>query len=235
MAAGTSKLAHLLNRLEKFYGKPKPPHPTDPYEMILYINSAYPSTEASCAKVFEALKRSVGLRIDDILCAPKGKLTEIMKLGGIFPEQRASRLQEIAALVKHSFSGDLRTVLKRPLPEARKALKQFPTIGDPSADKILLFTKTAPVAAIPSNCVHVLPRLGIGEEKKNYAATYRSVQEATRAQLPERAAALLRAYLLTKQHGQELCKRSRPRCEQCPVSSECLYYQRLQYGRSAPI
>lgn len=235
MAAGPSKLAHLLNRLEKFYGKPKPPHPTDPYEMILYMNSAYPATDGSCAKVFDALKRSVGLRIDDILAAPKGKLTEIMKLRGIFPEQRAVRVKEIAALVKHNFAGDLRTVLKRPLPEARKALKQFPTIGDPSADKILLFTKTAPVAAIPSNCVHVLPRLGFGEERKNYAATYRSAQEAIRAQLPERGGALLRAYLLLKQHGQELCKRSRPRCEQCPVSSDCLYFKRMQYGGSASI
>jgi endonuclease III len=140
-----------------------------------------------------------------------------MKLGGIFPEQRAARLKEIAALVKHTFAGDLRTVLKRPLPEARKALKQFPTIGDPGADKILLFTKTAPVATIPSNCVYVLPRLGFGEEKKNYAASYRSVQEEARAQLPEKAGALLRAYLLIKQHGQELCKRSRPRCEQTAV------------------
>ena len=235
MAAGTSKLAHLLKRLEKFYGKPKPPYPTDPYEMIVYKNSAYPATDAFCAKVFDALKRSVGLRVDDILAAPKGKLTEIMKLGGIFPELRAVRLKEIAALVKHTFAGDLRTVLKGPLREARKALKQFPTIGDPSADKILLFTKTAPVAAIPSNCVHVLPRLGCGEEKKSYAATYRSAQEAVRTQLPESAGALLRAYLLLKQHGQELCKRSRPRCEQCPVSSDCLYFKRRQYGGSAPI
>ena len=66
--------------------------------------------------------------------------------------------------------------------------------GSPSADKILLFTKTAPVTANPSNCVHVLPRLGFGEEKKNYAASYRSVQEETRAQLPERVGAPLRAY-----------------------------------------
>ena len=203
--------------------------------MILYINSAYPATDASCAKVFDALKRSVGLRIDDILAAPKGKLTEIMKLGGIFPEQRAVRLKEIAALVKHTFAGDLRTVLKRPAAASEESAEAVPHHRRPSADKILLFTKTAPVAAIPSNCVHVLPRLGFGEEKKNYAATYRSAQEATRAQLPERAGALLRAYLLLKQHGQELCKRSRPRCEQCPVSSDCLYYKRIYYGRSAHI
>ena len=235
MAASTSKLAHLLDGLEKFYGKPKPPHPTDPYEMILYINCGYPATDTSCAKAFDALKRSIGLRVDDILAAPKEKLTEVMRLGGIVPEPRAVRLKEIAALVKHTFAGDLRTVLQMPLPEAKKALKKFPTIGDPSADKILLFTKTAPVAAIPSNCVHVPLRLGFGVEKKNYAASYRSAQEAVRTQLPEECGALLRAYLLIKQHGRELCKHSRPRCEQCPVSSDCLYFKRMQYGRSAPI
>jgi len=31
------------------------------------------------------------------------------------------------------------------------------------------------------------------------------------------------------------CKRSRPRCEHCPVSSDCLYFKRMQYGRSALI
>ncbi len=220
MAASTSKLAHLLDRLEKLYGKPKPPHPTDPYEMILYINCGYPATDTSCAKAFDALKRSIGVRVDDILAAPKEKLTEVMRLGGIVPEPRAVRLKEIAALVKYTFTGDLRTVLRKPPPEAKKALKKFPTIGDPSAEKILLFTKTAPVAAIP---------------KKNYVASYRSAQEAMRTQLPEECGALLRAYLLIKQHGQELCKRSRPRCEHCPVSSDCLYFKRMQYGRSAPI
>jgi endonuclease III len=234
MSAGTSKLVQLLNRLEKFYGNPKPPCPTDPYEMILYINCAYPATDASCAKAFDALEKSVGLQVDDILAASAKKLADIMRVGGIFPELRAARLKEIAALVKHTFAGDLRTVLKKTLPEAKKALKKFPCIGDPSADKILLFTKTAPVAAIPSNCLHVLPRLGFGEEKKNYAATYRSAQESIRAQVPEECGALLRAYLLFKQHGQELCKRTRPRCESCPVSSDCLYFKKMRIGRSAP-
>lgn len=181
---------------------------------------------ASCTKAFDALKRGVGLSADDILSAPTDELTDIMKLGGIVPELRAARLKEVSALVKHTFGGDLRAVLKKNLPEARKSLKKFPTIGDPGADKILLFTKTAPVAAIPLNCVHVPLRLGFGEEKKNYAASYRSAQEAIRAQLPEDCGTLLRAYLLLKQHGQELCKRSRLRCEHCPVSSDCVYFQK---------
>ena len=225
MPGDASNLPRLLDRLEKFYGKPKPPYPTNPYEMILYINCAYPATEAACAKSFAALKKSVGVRVDDILSASKEKLAEVTQVGGSFPEKRASRLQEIAAMVKYEFAGDLRTVLKKPLQEARKALKKFPCIGDPSADKILLCTKTAPIAAVPSNCLHVPLRLGLGAEKKNYAAGYRSAQEAIRAQLPGEYAPLIRAYQLLKQHGQELCKNSRPCCGDCPVSSDCLYYK----------
>jgi endonuclease-3 len=218
-------LPKLLATLERFYGAPGPPHPTDPYEMILHNNCGYPASDAACTKGFDALKSEIGLRPDDILAAPDRNLTALMRLGGIVPDVRAARLKEIAALVKHTYGGDLGAALKRPLPEARKVLKKFPTIGDPGADKILLFTRTAPIAAVPSNCVHVPTRLGLGEEKKNYAATYRSAQEAIQAQLPADCDALLRAYLLLKRHGQELCKRSRPLCGSCPVSAGCPWYQ----------
>jgi endonuclease III len=223
-------LPGLLKRLEKFYGKPKPPTPTDPYEMILYTSCGYPASDASCLKGFAALKREIGLRPADILGASDAKLTEVMRLGGIVPELRAARLRQIARMVRDEFSGDLRAVLKKPLPEAKKALKKFPTIGDPGAEKILLFTKTAPIAAVPSNCIHVPLRLGLGYERKSYASSYRSAQEAIRDQLPQDCGALLRAYLLLKQHGQELCKRARPLCDQCPVSEECAYFLRSGGG-----
>jgi endonuclease-3 len=220
-----SKLAKLLDRLESLYGKPKRPGPADPYAMILYANCGYPATDEACAKGFAALKKEIGLRSDAILAAPVAKLTALMRRGGILPDLRATRLKEIAALVTHKFGGDLRAALKRPLAEAKNALKRFPTIGDPGAEKILLFTKTAPVAAVPSNCLHVPLRLGFGQEKKNYAASYRSVQEAIQSELPEKCGARLRAYLLLKRHGQELCKRSRPLCQRCPLSSDCDYFQ----------
>jgi len=228
-----TRLGKILGRLEKFYGAPKPPKSilatlsarADPYEMILYVICGYPATDVSCTKGFEALKKQVGLRPDDILAAPVEKLREILRLGGIVPELRAERLREIAARVKHEFGGNLRAVLQRPLPEARKALKTFPTIGDPGADKILLFTKTAPVAAVPSNCVEVTLRIMTGRTSKNYQANYRSEQDILRAELPEDCAALLRAHLLLKQHGQVICKRTRPLCERCPISSDCAYFR----------
>jgi len=221
-------LARLLDRLGKHYGKLQPSGPADPYEMILYANCGYPANDTSCPKGFQALQKLVGLAPDRILAASPAELANIMRLGGIVPELRAQRLKEIAGRVKDKFSGDLAAVLKGPLPEARKALKQFPTIGDPSADKILLFTKTVPLAAVPSGHVHVLHRLGLGQEKKSYSAGYRSAQDAIEARLPKSCAPRIRAYLLLQRHGRELCKRARPLCPACPISADCAYYQQAK-------
>ena len=221
-----TRLARLLNKLERHYGKLPPPHLTDPYLMIVFANCAYPATDAACAKGFDALQREIGTGVDDILGADEADLIRVMKGRGMFPEKRAARLREIASLVRSDYGGDLRTALRGPLSKARKALKRFPTIGDPGVDKILLFTGTVPIAAVPSNCVRVPHRLGFGEEKKNYAAGYRSAQDAIRTELPEDCDALIRAHQLLKHHGQELCKTNQPLCERCPVSPECPWFNR---------
>jgi endonuclease III len=224
MIGPKSKLSRILSDLEKFYGKADPPLPMDPYEMILYANCGYPASDDRCVKGFTVLKQEVGLDPDVILATPDSKLTTIMRGSGMMPELRATRLKEIADLVKSEFGGDLRTALKLPVRETRKALKTFPTIGDPGVDKILLFTRTLPIAAVPSNCLHVPLRLGFGEETKNYSTSYRSVQRALGEELPEDCDARIRAYSLLKQHGRELCKAARPVCERCPVSARCHYF-----------
>jgi endonuclease III len=222
------RLAQILDRLEKFHGKPKHAQPADPYEMILYRNCGYPQSDDRCEKGFSALRKTVGLWPADILAATDAELAAALRGSGMMPELRTRRLKEIAERVEKKYGGDLRATLKRPLPEARKALKEFPTIGDPTIDKILLFSKTAPIAAIPGNCIRVPLRLGFGEEKKSYAASYRSAQERLAAELPPEFPALQRAYLLLKIHGESLCKNTRPLCEECPVSSACLYFQRTR-------
>ena len=234
-----SELGRVLDRLEKFYGPQKPSGPMTPYEMVLHRNCGYPQSDARCDKGFGNLKKDIGLRPEDILAASDAKLSEVMRPSVMIPAQSARRLKEIAARVKDGFGDDLRVVMKRPLAEARKALKKFPTIGDSTADKIILFTKTAPVAAIPSNAVHVLIRLGFGRESRNWAASYRSARESVTTELGVAGAAdaaspssranaikkLLRAYVLLKHHAQQLCKLARPLCDDCPLSSACLYYK----------
>jgi len=68
------------------------------------------------------------------------------------------RLKEIAERVQREFGGDLATAFQGlPITKVRAALKKFPNIADPGADRILLFGDFSPVAAVPSNCTHSGP------------------------------------------------------------------------------
>jgi endonuclease III len=236
MIPRTPNLDAVLNSLEQIYGPQKAAGPTDPYEMIVYLNCGYPATDASCSKGFDALKREVGLSPKEILAAPKTKLAKLLRLGGIVPEQRAERLREIARKVKAECGGDLKALLKKWVQEekkqpgggirgAKKTLREFPVIGEPSSEKILLFSNLAPVAAVPSGNVEVPARLWFGKAGKNYAAEYRATRDILNDGLPPTLAARQRAYLLLKKHGQQICKRSSPRCEVCPLTGQCAYIQ----------
>jgi endonuclease III len=216
----------LLKKLEKFYGPQEPTWPTEPYEFLLWWYCAYPASDAACTKGWERLKKGVGIEPENLLRATPAKLAGALKGTGMFPELRAQRLKEVAKRVEDEFGGDLRAALSGTLVEVRKMLKTFHGIADPGADRILLFAGIAPIAAVPSNCVHVFGRIFRGEEGKNYAAEYRDAQRVVAAEVPETKDARSRAYLLFKRHGQEICKRTNPKCVECPIRANCEYFAR---------
>src|SRR6266571_1579627 len=224
----SENLTRVIARLAKFYGKPKPPITTDPFELILFDNVAYLVTDKRREEAFKLLRKTVGTKPHQILAASNDTLVRVAELGGMQPEKRAARLREIALIAMNEFGGDLGEALKLPLSKAKKALQKFPSIGEPSAEKILLFTRSYPVLGLDSNGLRVLLRLGFGEEKKNYSASYRSVQEAIKNELSDDYDWLIGAHLLLRQHGKELCKTNRPLCEKCPVRKSCAYYARVR-------
>jgi endonuclease III len=219
------QFASVMRALKRFYGQPQPPKITGPFDMILWENVAYLVDDERRAAAFAALEKDIGTKPQQILKASDQQLVAVTKLGGMAPEARARRLRQIAELAHWIFKDDLESVLRQPLPEAKKALKKFPSIGDPGAEKILMLTRSYPVLALESNGLRVLLRLGFAEEKKSYSASYRGVHQALKEQLPSSYDGLIAAHQLLRQHGQELCKRSQPMCENCPLQGECAYFR----------
>lgn len=218
------RLAVILDRIEHAYGRTRSGEPRDAYELILYRNSGYPQSDANCASGFKALKTDIGLEPSRILAASVTRLRQALRAGGIVPELRAERVREIARRVRDDFGGDLGKVLELSSSAARKILASFPTVAEAGADKILLFTHTSPVAALPSNAVHVPVRLGYGAAAKSWSRSYQTARAAIAAELPERCPDRIRAHLLIKCLAREVCKLSRPLCEKCPVATLCPSY-----------
>jgi len=216
-------LAQVLGTLRTFHGAPARPPVTDPFEMILWENVAYLVADAQRAEAFDILRRRVGTTPGAIRAAKTADLLAVAERGGMRPMDRVARLRTIADLAIEECDGDLRDIVRRPPAEAKRILRKFPSIGEPSAEKILMTAAGAPILALESNGLRVLVRVGFAAEKKSYAATYRAVQEAIATQLPSRAPERVAAHALLRQHGQTLCKTTRPACPACPLAGGCAY------------
>jgi endonuclease III len=218
----TLTLRSAVSTLRRFYGKPAPPVSRDPFRLILWEQVAYLVPDSRRRQAFHALQTRVGLTPKAILAASPAELRSIARVGGpIAAHVRAGRLRHSAELVAGNWGGNLRTALKLPLAQARRALAQFTMIGEPGADKILVFTRTARVLPLDSNGLRVLQRLGLTTEAGSYRASYRQAQETLAPQIPRAFDGIISTYQLLRQHGQELCRRSAPDCPPCPLRTCC--------------
>jgi endonuclease III len=225
MPKASTSFEEAIDLLSRYYG-PQPLEPSsNPFQLVLWENVGYLVSDERRRQAFQALERKVGTDPESILSAKRGDLYEIAKMGGMLPDARVERILTIARIVQEEFGGTLDGVVQQPLAAAKKALKLFPSIGDPGAEKILLFSKAYSLMALESNGLRILCRLGFGREQKNYSVTYRSVQTALKGQFKEDADRLIQAHLLLRKHGQELCRRSEPICQPCPLKQSCGYYR----------
>jgi endonuclease-3 len=218
-ATEMTKLTKLFALLSRHYGELAGPPTTDPFELVLWENVAYLASPERRREAFEDLKAHVGTTSDEILHARKSAL-ERVTAKGILKSTFAAKLRDCARILQQEFAGDLSQAVRLPLQEAKRALRKFPGIGEPGAEKILLFAKLRPLLAPDSNALRVLVRLGLIAEEASYARMYAASREVERA-LPAESAAMIQAHLLLQHHGQQLCKRSTPRCAQCPLRQQC--------------
>lgn len=218
-----ARLPPILDALESFHGHQSPSWPTDPYPFLIWWHCGYPASEERCARGWESLNADTDIAPETLLAIPSARLARALKPGGMIPELRAERLKLVAQRVREQ--GDLRAALSRlPLPKARTLLKKFPGIADPGADRILLFAGIARIPAVPSSTPQVAVRIDSGRDGDNYNADYRESQQILASQVADTFEARTRAYLLLLRHGQEVCKRTGPLCDTCPIAKACAFF-----------
>jgi endonuclease-3 len=196
----------------------------DPLAILVWDNVGYLIDDARRGALFAEFKHRIGLTAYEIANAAPAILSAIAKQGGMHAQKRAERLREIGRLAIAECSGDVAGALRvLPLPKARALLKKFPSVGDPGADRILLFCDIAPRPSVDSNGLRALVRLGFCAERKSYAQTYKTAAEALREAGSDDSEWLQCAYLVLREHGKTLCRRSAPICAPCPLDRACAH------------
>jgi endonuclease-3 len=216
-------LREVLDELAALYPPAEPL--TDPLQIIVWENIGYLVDDERRAALFEELGQRVGFTAEALAHAPREVLLDIVRRGGMHPDQRAERLYAIARIVLSDCAGDLRRELAAlPAGKARALLKRFPSIADPGADRIMLFAGLASAPALESNGLRAMVRMGFCMERpSSYSATYKdAVAVLARDGEPTREW-MMRAWRVLRDHGRSLCRRTRPECLACPLDALCAH------------
>jgi endonuclease III len=218
----TLTLQNTVAKLAPLYPLTEPLR--DPLAILVWENIGYLIDDTKRGALFAEFRKRIGLKASAIVNAPTAVLADITARGGMHPQKRADRLKEIGRLAIAECDGDILGRLKTlPLSKARSLLKKFPSIGDPGADRIILFAGIARSPAISTDGMRALVRLGLCPELKSYGQTYKAAIEVLRKDGKPDAEWLERAYLVLREHGRMLCKRSAPICEPCPLDRVCAH------------
>ena len=104
---------------------------------MIWESIGYLADDDRRAEALNQLRETVGTRPDQLLEADGDELIAVAA-HGIMAKHSASKLRAAAEIAIGEFDGDLDEVLQRSAAQAKKALRRFPGIGEPGAEKILL-------------------------------------------------------------------------------------------------
>jgi len=232
MALSAPDITAVIKALRLHYGALHSIPTSEPFELILWENVAYLAPPERRAAAFQMLKQKVGTSPQEILDAPRSAL-ERVTAHGILKERSAAKLRDCAEIALNRFDGDLRPAIAGPVRSAKKALRLFPGIGEPGAEKILLYAGVQPFLAPDSNALRVLARLGFIKEEKSYARMY-GASRAIEQQIGSHFKELRQAHELLQRHGQVMCKRTKPACPSCPLAAICAYHRETRSAAPLP-
>jgi endonuclease-3 len=128
-----------------------------------------------------------------------------------YPNNKAKHLAGMAKMLVNDFGGEV--------PSDLNDLQKLPGVGRKTANVIASVIFDIPAIAVDTHVFRVSNRLGL----TNNARTPLAVEKQLMQFLPKATLGMAHHWLIL--HGRYICLARRPKCEVCPLTHFCKYYQ----------
>lgn len=219
MSADRAKTCAVYERLLAAYG-PRTLRPGgDPLDELIATILSQNTSDINSGRAFAQLRARYATW-EHVLAAPLPELYETIKPAGL-GNIKAPRIQNtLHAILERrgelslDFLGDL------PLEQSKRWLTALDGIGPKTAACVLLFALGKPALPVDTHVFRVSKRLGLIGPKVGADQAHTLLEAA----LPPETIYTFHIDMI--QHGRQVCHAQRPRCDRCPLSDLCDYYQR---------
>jgi endonuclease-3 len=174
------------------------------FKSLVSVMLSAQSRDANTAKATRKLF-AVAETPEAILALPDERFQELIKDAGLY-RMKARNIKRMCEALLAGHAGVV--------PSSREELMRLPGVGRKSADIMLRFVFGEAVVAVDTHVFRVSNRLGLAHGK---------VEAQVARQLEHRIPPRWRwgAHIWLLEHGKELCRSRRPRCEACFLVDLC--------------
>jgi len=206
------KLTEIYNLLFDHFG-PQSWWPGEtPFEVMVGAVLTQNTNWNNVEKAIDNLKGVEVLSFERLSELPVDLLAEYIRPAGYF-NVKASRLQNLFAMIKEQYDGSLDAMMEEETETLRQALLSVKGIGPETADSILLYVAERPVFVVDAYTYRILLRHNLIPDDFNYD----EIQEFFMDNLEQDVGLFNEFHALLVCVGKEFCKKSVPRCKGCPL------------------
>ncbi len=126
---------------------------------------------------------------------------------------KASRLKNLLQMIVDEYEGELEFLFADNLENSRENLLKVKGVGPETADSILLYAAEKPIFVIDTYTHRVFSRHQLVEEENDYY----TLQQEFMDSLPEDVSLFNEYHALIVAVAKEFCKKTNPRCSECPL------------------
>jgi endonuclease-3 related protein len=142
------------------------------------------------------------------------RLAALIRPSGYF-RQKAKKLKAFLRFLHNEYQGSLEKMFQTPTLKLREKLLAVHGIGRETADSILLYAGNHPIFVVDAYTHRIFGRHGLTDGKPEYE----NVRATIEASIPQTAQLFNEFHALIVNTGKNWCRKSAPRCEQCPLRS----------------
>jgi endonuclease-3 len=199
------------------YGEPRR-RGRDAVSQLVGTMLSQATTDTQTARSFESLRRRFPTW-ELVRDAPVSEIAKQIRASGL-SRQKAPRIKAALQYITRKRGKIELNFLKRlPDEEAYGWLTQIKGVGSKTASIVLLFVFHKPLFPVDTHIHRITRRLGWVPQKASADRAHEILQPL----IPEEAGYRLHVNLI--RFGREICLARAPRCEVCPLTDLCEYYQ----------
>jgi endonuclease-3 len=208
----SERFQYLINYFTSHFPEPETElQYANAYELIVAVVLSAQCTDKRVNMVTPDLLRQFPSPQHLAAASPEEVLPFIKSIS--YPNNKAKHLAGLGKMLVSQFNGEV--------PSTVEDLQKLPGVGRKTANVIISVIYNQPAMAVDTHVFRVSKRLGLATRN---AHTPREVENQLMAHIPLDVVPKAHHWLIL--HGRYICVARRPRCERCPLTACCAFYQK---------